>query len=359
MRIFQVITLADIGGAQMVLLHLTNKLIDEGHEVIVISEFKGPMWELLPESVIKERVNKLKREINFINDSQVLIDLIKLNKKYKPDVIHLHSSKIGLLGRLAFPSRKLIYTVHGFDSIRIGYKKFILFERILKNFAKYIVGVSNYDLELMKCEGIVGNTTYIFNGIEDPLFQIISLDNVQLKKGKEKLQEISDDGFFIVMCIARLSPQKKFDLFSQVAHHYKNKKVMFVWVGNQYEPEIISPNIICLGNIPKAHFLIKHIDLMILTSNYEGLPVSIIEALAYGVPVIASKVGGIQEILNGDNGFAVENHVNEFVRKIDYFYNNTEVLNLAKIESRKSYLSQFTINKMYSSYLELYKKISE
>lgn len=357
MKIFQVITLAELGGAQSVVINLVKEAVKDGHEVFVLSEHNGPMWDEFPEGIVKIKIKNLHRKINFLKELSVIFSLNKAYNKYKPDIIHLHSSKIGLLGRLIFPSEKIIYTVHGFDSIRTAFKKFLPLERLLQKRTKHIVGVSKYDLEIMNEERIVKNTSVVYNGLVDAINAEPSTTNEMLLQSIQQLHDLKKEGFFIVLAIARLSPQKRFETFRSVAKAFEKTNVKLVWVGNQYLPDDLPQNLICLGNIPNAHFLLKYIDLFMLPSNYEGLPMSIIEALAYGKPVIASNVGGISEILNGSNGFAVNNTVEAFVDKIEYFKNDLIEYQKACKMARNSYEDHFTVDKMYRKYLTLYKSI--
>jgi glycogen synthase len=100
-----------------------------------------------------------------VNDVLTLLCFWKLYLQYKPDIIHLHSSKAGILGRLAFPKSKIVYTVHGFDSIRLAYRKFLPLERFLQRRCKAIVGVSHYDENNLKDEHITHNIVCVYNGI--------------------------------------------------------------------------------------------------------------------------------------------------------------------------------------------------
>ena len=136
MKILQVITLSELGGAQSVVINLANQLCKE-HEVIVASgEGDGKMWDMLSPEVIKHQCRYLQRAISLTKDPLALLELIRINAEYKPDVIHLHSSKAGLLGRIAFPSSKIVYTVHGFDSIRVAHSKMLPLEKFMQNFCR-------------------------------------------------------------------------------------------------------------------------------------------------------------------------------------------------------------------------------
>lgn len=350
MIIFQVITLSEVGGAQSVVLNLVKKSVEEGHKVYVLSSLGGPLWDLLPEAVFKIPIVSLKRNISIVNELKTLYILKKAYNDYSPDVIHLHSSKAGILGRLIFPKSKIVYTVHGFDSIRVAYRKYLPVEKLLRKRARYIVAVSNYDLLNLRREGIQRNVVCIYNGVEDSAYkdcQIINKSGYVLKPGA-----------FVVMCIARLSPPKRFDLFCQVAEILNKSDIQFVWIGNQFPPlNVLPTNVRCIGEQPNAKEYLRDANLYILLSDYEGLPMSIIEALMYSKPVIASDVGGIREILNGTNGVALPNDVNKIAEKILEYRNNKDIMIDAIKQSRIIYDRDFTITKMYNSYSVLYERI--
>lgn len=352
MKILHAITLADLGGAQSVLINICNRAVQNEHEVFVVSEVNGPMWDQLDDRIIQIKIDELQREINALKDFRTLIKLKKIYSSIKPDIIHLHSSKIGALGRLAFPSRKIVYTVHGFDSIRIANKKFLFIEKALRNYARKIVAVSEYDLNMLAREGIADNTLTIYNGIED-------CSNNKFSDGldqnvERKLQALKKD-FFVVMAIARISPQKKFDLFCDIAKTLKNdKRFIFVWVGNGHDKTVNDENIIMLGEVPKASQCFRYADVCVLPTNYEGLPISIIEALAFAIPVVASNVGGVPEILNGQNGFAVNNTVESFVETLKKLKDSSNLYQKISSEARITYAEKFTIVQMSEKYEELY-----
>ena len=115
----EVVTRSDLGGRRVVVINLSNSLC-KYHEVIVVAgtEGGGQMGQLLYDNVKQESVKWLRRSVSLKNDLLSLVCLWRLYHKYQPDVIHLHSSKVGILGRLVFPKSKIVYTVHGFDSIR-------------------------------------------------------------------------------------------------------------------------------------------------------------------------------------------------------------------------------------------------
>lgn len=354
MKILHAITQAELGGAQSVLISICNKAVQEGNDVYVVSAAHGPMWNLLDERIKKIKINNLYREIKPFLDISVLFQLKEINKSIQPDIIHLHSSKMGVMGRIVFPKNKIVYTVHGFDSVRVANRKFLIFEKLLKNKAQAIVAVSDYDKKMLQLEGIKNNIWMIYNGIED-----CRLDSIQFNSEKiDKLKSISEK-HIVIMTIARLSPQKKFDLFCEIAEKYlADDRYRFIWIGNKDSDKVEhSSNVIMLGEIDNASNLLEYADIFILPSNYEGLPISILEALCFGKPVVASNVGGIPEILNTFNGYSSENTVEDFKGYIDNIMMNKEKYQSFSQSARETFEKDFTVDEMYGRYFGLYEQI--
>lgn len=344
MRILQVITLCELGGAQSVVINLANSLCKEHDVIVAAGSGDGKMWPLLDKRIIRETVRHLRRELSPVNELKAIAELHQLYQRYKPDIIHLHSSKAGILGRIAFPKSKVIYTVHGFDSIRVAYRKFLPIEKVLQRRCRSIVGVSKYDEINLRKEGITRNVSMVYNGIP-------------------KLPSLNYNPFAImhkyakkVLCIARLNPPKNIKLFLETASLLP--EYAFIWIGNQHDVDFQYPsNVFFLGNIPDAGSYIEYADLFFLPSNYEGLPIVILEALSFGRPVIASKVGGVPEILDGTNGFAVKNDPIEVVERIKYVLEDkVRYSNMCRC-AEDTYLKNFTVDKMVNGYMSIYKTI--
>lgn len=350
MKIFQIITVSEYGGAQTIVANLI-KALGSDHEIFVLYGGDGEAWDTLGNGFTKIKLNNHRKEVSW-RDIGLLMKLFYYRVKYRPDVVHLHSSKMGVLGRIAFCPKKIVYTVHGFDSIRKAFNRFLIIEKILKNRANKIIGVSQYDVDSMKEEGISENVERIYNGVVD---QSIIPGYDQREDLVEKLNEIKRAYPQIIMCISRISKQKKFDLFLDIAKCMP--QYAFVWIGNKEVVTAGTNNVFCLGEAQSACSYLRYADLFILPSNYEGLPMSLLEALAYGVPVIASAVGGVSEVLDGENGFAVDNNVAVFEEKINYILSNKDVKNKMSIYARRSYLANFTIEKMTDGYKTIFNAI--
>lgn len=347
MTILQIITRSDLGGAQSVVTNLVNYFSADNNVIVAAGSGDEKMWQSLNKNVKCVHIKRMKRELSIVDDILTLFSLYQLNRRYKPDIIHLHSSKAGFLGRLVLPKAKIVYTVHGFDSIRVAYRKFLPIERILQKNCSAIVGVSEYDKNNMLSERINCNVSTVYNGIVRPF----SLKKDPFDFCKQYKARI--------LCIARLSPQKNSDLFWEIASLLP--QYAFIWIGNQTEVTTKLPyNVFFMGNIPNAGAYNEYADLFILPSNYEGLPMVILEAMSYGKPIVASDVGGISEIVeNGKNGYVVENSAKAFADKIEYIIENKEINILFSTNSLKRFERELTVDNMANGYMKIYRSISK
>lgn len=346
MIIMQVITRSELGGAQSVLANLSNALCKQNQIIVIAGEGDGKLWEILDKRIVRISCPYIKRKPSIINDTRAIFFLKRACHDFKPDIIHLHSSKAGLLGRMAFPSSKIVYTVHGFDSIRLRYRSFIPIERLFQNFCSAIVGVSAYDESCLKKEKICKHVSFIYNGIPSP----------NLKENKklgvpQKFQKK-------VLCIARISEQKRFDLFIEVAKLLP--QYAFAWIGNIQEIKNVPNNVFMMGNIVNAQAYCGDADVFFLPSNYEGLPMVIIEAMSHSKPIVASNVGGVSEIVKNDvNGYTTRNDSKEMADAISLILADKEKEKLMGVKSREIYEDKLTLGRMVDKYENLYKKIVE
>jgi len=342
MKILHVITRSDLGGAQTVVINLANFMCNE-HKIAVAAGEEGPMWGALDIRVIKIRIQEIVRSVSPLNDFKAYIKLKKIYKSMNPDIIHLHSSKIGFLGRLAFPRNKIVYSVHGFDSIRIAYRKYLILEKILKKRCKAIVAVSNYDRQNMISEGIKSKYV-VYNGIT-----ISHKKSDLFIAGVEKYRKN-------VICIARISPQKRFGSYIEIAKLLP--EYAFIWIGADKEYEDLPDNVFCLKGVLNARDYIPLADIFVLPTNYEGLPVVVVEALSYGKPVVSSNVGGISEIVfDGENGFVVDNDDNIFAERIKFVLENNDIYQKFSENSKKVFNQYLTTEKMVFEYMNIYRGV--
>lgn len=348
-RILHAITVSSVGGAQSVVVNLANSQC-EYNEVFVLSSASGEAWKALDSRVHVISVKELHRAIS-LWDIIVFCKLIYWRVRLRPDIIHLHSSKMGMLGRLVFPNNKTIYTVHGFDSIRVANRSFLFLEKLLKNWCRYIVGVSKYDVKNLQDEGIIKNVKFVYNGVEDFSSDIPSAQNASLLA---RLVGFRGEYKRVIMSIARDDAPKRLDIFLEIAR--KMPEYAFVWVGNSKDYST-PDNVMLLGQVPMGYQLLAASDLFILCSDYEGLPMSIIEAQLFSKPVVSSRVGGVTEILDGNNGFAVDNTADSFREAIQRIFETDSIYHNYSFLSRKTYEKCFSLVNMVNGYDDLYSSL--
>lgn len=348
MRILLLTTRSCLGGAQSVVMNLANRLCANNEVAVAAGVDDGEdasfLWSLLSPSVRQYKIRSLVKKVSLSKDIKAACEIRRIYKEFEPDVVHLHSSKASVLGRIVLPANKLIYTVHGFDTIRVANRKFLLLERILQYRCRFIVGVSNYDYDNLISEKIKHHVSVIYNGLSVPVLD------------KEKEQNLFSNNKKNILSIARVSPPKRLDLFIQIARQLREYN--FVWIGNLTPIEGTPDNCHFVGNIPNAGAYCKNADLFVLVSDYEGLPMTIIEAMSHGLPIISSDVGGVHEIVkNGVNGFIVPNDSREFVDRIKKVLYDKKLYSKMSQASKMSYDQTLTVDKMVLSYCDLYKQI--
>ena len=346
MKILQIITKCELGGAQAVIANLSNCLVGD-HEVYVASgEGDGKMWNLFHPDVKRIHLKHLQRSVNLKEDFLALREIWKLYKQIKPDVVHLHASKVAILGKLAIPREKIVYTVHGFDSIRVANRVFLPITRLTQRLCASTVGVSKYDYDNLISERITHNVEVIYNGIPRP--DTSSMKDIPLFHQYNKT----------ILAIARLVPPKEPRLFIEIAKRLP--QYGFFWIGNNEEVEYddIPDNCHFMGNLYNAGAYCSMADLFCLTSNFEGLPISILEAMSFGKPVVASKVGGVPEIIeDGENGYTVENNPDIFAERIEEILEESALYEKMCQKSLDIFNEKLTCQTMIDKYLAIYNRI--
>ncbi len=254
--------------------------------------------EDFPEATELIRID-MTREISFFRDLKSLFKIILLLRKINPDVIHLHSSKAGVLGRAAkfflFKKKLLYYSPHGYSFLRtdISETKKKLYWMIEKSFQSIFKGetIACGDTEYgIACK--IGKSSLVRNGI----------DIEEVRQGfKENKNTILTIGI-----VGRITYARNPELFNTIA--LKFPQYQFVWIGfGELKHLITAPNIKVTGWIDDRKILLKefnNLDIYIQTSLWEGLPIAVLEAMSLQKPVIATNVIGNKDVVShNETGF--------------------------------------------------------
>lgn len=317
-------------------------------------------------------IHKLSNSINLLNDIKGIINIYKVLKENKIDIVHTHSSKAGVLGRIAAKFAKtpvIIHTVHGWSfhnhMSKLRRKIYITIEKLCEKFTDKIITVTNLDIEKGLLEKIGDKNKYItirsaidFNKFESPNTK--KINNIKNKYEGKK----------IVGTICRLSEQKNPLDFINIAKLLTNKRndLHFIIIGDgplrKEVEDYIDENrldrfITLMGRKTDISDLIYVFDVFLLTSLWEGLPRVIIESMYCKIPVVANNVDGIAEIIeNGLNGFTTKPHdLEEAVYKIEKILDDKNTREVFMEKAYKRVNPEFNANNMVLQIENLYEEI--
>lgn len=298
----------ELGGAQVHVRDLSLWLKGQGHEPMVMSGFSGKVSDFIAHQGIEYvEIPDLQRAISPLKDFKALLQLVKALKKDKPDLLSCHSSKAGMLGRVAavLTGTPVVFTAHGWAFTEgVPKKERMLYEwveKIMGWFGDYIITVSEYDRDLALKVGVGSpkKISAIHNGMPDR-----AAPDRHIHSGPVRL-----------MMVARVGPQKDHSRLLRALWGCTDLDWTLDLIGggddldlrHQAEQMDLQDRINFLGERDDVPDLMDDkADIYVLASNWEGLPRSILEAMRSGLPVIASDVGGVKEcVLDEKTGLVV------------------------------------------------------
>lgn len=299
------------GGVFTYIVDLANELVDTFDMYIAYAvrrQTPENYRDYFDKRVKLIEVKNFGRSINPTKDLKAFIEIRKIAKQVQPDIIHLHSSKAGALGRFAFNGKSipLFYTPHGYSFLM---KNHSALKRLIYRTVETVCGkrncttISCSEGEHQETLKLTKNATYVSNGI-----------NINdLQKMMDSVGEVEEHPF-TVFTLGRICYQKNPALFNQVAEAMPG--VRFLWIGNgELREELKAPNIEITGWVERKEALRRSLcgDVFLLTSLWEGLPISLLEALYMKKICVVSDVIGNRDVIeNGRNGYVCHN-VKEFI----------------------------------------------
>ena len=307
------------GGVAEYLYMFLKKFNSKDYEnILIVSQDYEKQIEKFKKYTTETYIVPMVRDIKLKDDLKSTYKVRKILKKEKPDIVYLHSSKAGAIGRLALLlnfKTKILYNAHGwYFNADIGEKKkkvIALIERILAIKTNKIINISKseYDSAIRYKIASKKKMCIIENGIDFSKFQ----DSEKYRKSTREKFSIKENEI-VVGVVGRLSEQKDpittIKAFNEVYKENRNVKLMYVGSGEleekvkKYAKEhSILDRVIITGWVSNVEEYIPAFDIAVLPSKWEGFGLVLIEYMACNKPIVATNVGGICDIIeDGNNG---------------------------------------------------------
>ena len=389
-KVLRIINRFNLGGPTYNAAYLTKYLPSEYETLLVggVAERHEAHSLHIVKSLNIEPIilPEMSRSIHPLNDWKAYFKLRKIIKRFRPDIVHTHASKAGLLGRLAAIHENvpvIVHTFHGhiFHSYfhPLVTKTFLNIEKYLAKRTSTIVAIS----ELQKRE-----LSQVFKVADENKFEVIPLgldlrkfaEGKKEKRSKFRSQHNLPENYIVIGIVGRLVPIKNHYLLIDAIQQIKSKinrsfELMIVGDGSERENLIkyvqeknLSYRTNPLGSPADVYFTswIKEMDgayaamdIVALSSKNEGTPVSLLEAQAAGKFVVSTNVGGVKDIVHPSAGiivedFNVESFANALLKAIESFEKvNYQIENIVSPKIIEQYSYTLLIENMDNLYKKL------
>lgn len=385
-KVLRIINRLNLGGPTYNAAYL-SKYLEPKYETLLVAGMKDDS-EASSEFITEKLglkpifIKNMHRSINPFNDRKAYKEIVKIIREFKPDIVHTHAAKSGALGRLAAINENvpiIVHTFHGhvfhsyFNPIKT--KIFLFIERYLAKKSTKTIVISNKQFEELYNEYKI-TTKEKFNII--PLGFDLSrfIENKEQKRFKFRKKYKLQENDIAIGIIGRLVPVKNHSFFLQAIKKAKentSKNIKAIIIGDgelreQIFAEAKSLNlilneinsdktdIIFTSWIKDIEFALPGLDIVALTSLNEGTPVSLIEAQAAGVPIVSTRVGGIEDVVieNETALLSEANNVDTFSKNIVELVEN-KVLRKSFSEKGNSVVQKkFSYKRLVSDMENLY-----
>ena len=368
-RVMRIIARMNVGGPAVLVTGLMRGLDEKAFEQVLVTGYCGEdeadYLDRVATDIKATRVNTLGRSVKPLSDLSSLFSIIREIRRFRPDVIHTHTAKAGVIGRVAS-------VVSGHKSIRIhsfhghllnGYfgevktRLVILVEKFLALFTDQLLadGV-NIKNDLLRVG--IGN---------EKKFEVMS-PGLQLKsspnKSEARKELILDSKLVYCAFIGRVTQIKRPDRFLDVAAEIKKRGIdlHFIVAGEGdllkfCKDRVTTENlpVTFLGWREDIEVVLAACDLVLLTSDNEGTPLSLIEAGMTGIPVVATNVGSIGEIvIDGETGYLTDLSVNDLADAVSKLSANSDLKVRIGSAAKDYTVARFSLDRLVQDHQDLY-----
>lgn len=355
MRIMQIIPELKLAGAQIMMENLATQLACDGHDILIVSLYSI-------HTPISDRLEKKGIQIFYLDkrngfDMNIITRIRSCIKSFKPDVIHTHSYvlKYAFVASLGWNCKR-IHTVHNLADKETTRSNLIL-EKILSR-----QGL----IKQVAISPLIKKSIYEYYGVTESAIPMI-YNGIALNRCQKKQSYSLVNDAVTIIHIGRFEEQKNHSLIVKAAEILCSKydAVTFeLWgegvlkdeIRNQIENAGLTNSVILKGSTNEPYFELSRSDIFILPSKWEGMPITLIEAMGTGLPVVVTPVGGIPDMVEDKvSGLYCENNPLDLACKIEELIldeNLRRELGIAAVEKSKEYSAKVMTNE----YVKLYKE---
>ncbi len=338
------------GGIVTFLANLANQQV-ENYNVIIVHGIRPETHknykDFFDPRVKFIHVKNFQQQIQLATEIKALNELRGLIKEYNPDVIHMHSSQAGVLGKIAAIGHncRKAYSPHGFSFLRedvTSWKRsvFMFIERCFALFDCTMVASSASEFRI--ASKMTSKSILIMNGISN--------DSL---KPFENIRPNNDTP--VVGMVGRALYQKNPSMFNEIAEKMPN--VHFEWIGDGVlRDQLKAKNIHIVGWGPRDEALeyVANSDIYIMTSLWEGMPLSLLEAMYLHKPCVVTNVVGNRDVIKNDKNGYICNTVDDFIEKIQYLIDNPDIRTQLGEQGHQDVETIYNSRVMAAHYTEAY-----
>ena len=373
-RVMQVIARMNVGGPAVIVDELMRGLNKSRFEEILVTGYCAEgeldyLDEVATDTPVT-RISGLGRSVSAQRDIKSFFTLIRIIKEFKPAVIHTHTAKAGVLGRLAGliarPEARLIHTFHGhllhgyFGSIKTVFV--ISTEKLLARISTSLIAVGNQvKIDLLAVNiGRKNQYSVIFPGLRE--FELQTKESAQSELGLIR-------GKIHIIFVGRLTQIKRPDRLVDIARYLKashpSVQILVAGAGEKFEEMQLITN---FENLPITYLgwrndigrILSAGDIAILCSDNEGIPLTLIQASQAGLPIVSTNVGSVGDIvIDGETGILTEVDSNSLIHAIDYLVSNPEKMAKFGQAGKERAERLFSLQGMINAHENLYSQAIE
>jgi glycosyltransferase involved in cell wall biosynthesis len=299
------VTLAEVGGAQTYVALLTEALRDR-FDVVVAAHGPGPLIGAARDNGARfVPLRNVQRSLHPLRDARGLLELVRLLRRERPVIVHANSSKAGILGRVAATLARVpvrIFTVHGWAfnaHSGVARKAYLWSERLVAPLTTLTICVADREratgLAARACKP--DQTVVLHNAVPLPAVRERPSRQTPVILGVGRLKAPKDFST-LLMALASLEPGT---YRAQIVGDGPERDRLELEAGELG----LADSVDFLGEREDVPELLQGADVFVLPTRSEGLPVSVLEAMAAGLPVVASAVGGVPELVASETGLLV------------------------------------------------------